>query len=204
MQLPSDPIGSDFIWRVYDFPYNAPQADTGTSLDPACYYGCYPHFTRLGYPRKEERCLCLLFCLLLGTAGRSIALSATVAKGRLGIYMPGTCWTRLKLISHVVTKAIRVPTLMFEIVIFLTAAFQGTRELRNYRILSRAHRNFGPEPIMALILKDSVFYFVMCILLNSMTDKILATHLQCPWLRAYRVISVRSHLCLNIHTDDLE
>ncbi|SJL12058.1 uncharacterized protein ARMOST_15479 [Armillaria ostoyae] len=118
---------------------------------------------------RKKVVLCLLSCLLLCTVGISIALSATVAKGRLGIYT----W---------------VPTLMFEIVIFLTATFQGASEMRNYRILNRAHQNFGPKPIMALILKDSVFYFVMCILLYLVTDKSLATRLRCPWLRAYHVV----------------
>ncbi|KAK0432675.1 hypothetical protein EV421DRAFT_1496385 [Armillaria borealis] len=97
----------------------------------------------------------------------------TVAKVRLGIYT----WANLGPDFNA-----------FEIVIFLTATFQGTRETRNYRILNRAHQKFGPEPVMALILKDSLFYLVMYIPLYLMTDKSLATRLQCPWLRAYHVV----------------
>lgn len=51
--------------------------------------------------------------------------------------------------------------LIFEILLFLTAAVYGLRGVKITRILTQACHNFGPKPIMRLLLRDSVFYFVM-------------------------------------------
>ncbi|KAK0232078.1 hypothetical protein EDD85DRAFT_1025713 [Armillaria nabsnona] len=54
-----------------------------------------------------------------------------------------------------------VPLLVFECLLFLTAAVYGLRGVKITRILTQACHNFGPKPIMRLLLRDSVFYFVI-------------------------------------------
>ncbi|KAK0432664.1 hypothetical protein EV421DRAFT_1848126, partial [Armillaria borealis] len=51
--------------------------------------------------------------------------------------------------------------LLFELIMFMTAAFYGVRGVKSTKILTQVRQNFGPKPIMALLLRDSVFYSVI-------------------------------------------
>ncbi|PBK60537.1 hypothetical protein ARMSODRAFT_982204 [Armillaria solidipes] len=54
-----------------------------------------------------------------------------------------------------------LPMLIFELILFLTAAIYGVRGVKSTKILAEMRQNFGPKPIMNLLLRDSVFYFVI-------------------------------------------
>ncbi|SJL12051.1 uncharacterized protein ARMOST_15470 [Armillaria ostoyae] len=54
-----------------------------------------------------------------------------------------------------------LPMLLFELIMFMTAAFYGVRGVKSTNILTQVRQNFGPKPIMALLLRDSVFYFLI-------------------------------------------
>ncbi len=55
--------------------------------------------------------------------------------------------------------------LLFESIVFLKAIFYGVRGVRATVILAQVQQNFGPKPIMGLLLRDSVFYFLICVTL---------------------------------------
>ncbi|SJL12055.1 uncharacterized protein ARMOST_15475 [Armillaria ostoyae] len=59
-----------------------------------------------------------------------------------------------------------LPMLLFELIVFLFAAFYGVRGVKATKILTQIRQNFGPKPIMGLLLRDSVFNFliVLCCL----------------------------------------
>ncbi|KAK0202334.1 hypothetical protein DFS33DRAFT_1339262 [Desarmillaria ectypa] len=54
-----------------------------------------------------------------------------------------------------------IPMLLFEFLLFLTAAIHGLRGVKITRILTQARDNFGPKPIMRLLLRESVLYFAV-------------------------------------------
>ncbi|KAK0452765.1 uncharacterized protein EV420DRAFT_1645612 [Desarmillaria tabescens] len=54
-----------------------------------------------------------------------------------------------------------IPMLVFEIILFTTAVGYGLQGMKVTQILARSRHNFGPKPIMGLLLRDSVFYFVV-------------------------------------------
>ncbi|KAK0432672.1 hypothetical protein EV421DRAFT_1496284 [Armillaria borealis] len=54
-----------------------------------------------------------------------------------------------------------LPMILFELIMFLTAAFYGVRGVKATRFLTQMRQNFGPKPIMGLLLRDSVFYFLI-------------------------------------------
>ncbi|KAK0202316.1 hypothetical protein DFS33DRAFT_1339116, partial [Desarmillaria ectypa] len=54
-----------------------------------------------------------------------------------------------------------IPMLLFEFLLFLTAAIHGLRGVKITRIFTQARNNFGPKPIMRLLLRDSVLYFAV-------------------------------------------
>lgn len=60
----------------------------------------------------------------------------------------------------------RLPMILFELIMFLTAAFYGVRGMQATNLLTQMRQNFGPKPIMDLLLRDSVFYFLMYVTLN--------------------------------------
>ncbi len=66
--------------------------------------------------------------------------------------------------------------LLFELIVFLTAIFYGLRGLKATKILTQVRQNFGPKLIMGLLLRDSVFYFLMyvtlIVLLLNMSDHV--------------------------------
>ncbi|PBK87078.1 hypothetical protein ARMGADRAFT_1085835 [Armillaria gallica] len=51
--------------------------------------------------------------------------------------------------------------LLFELIVFLMAIAYGFRGVKATKILTQVRQNFGPKPIMGLLLRDSVFYFVV-------------------------------------------
>ncbi len=51
--------------------------------------------------------------------------------------------------------------LLFELIVFLTTIFYGLHGVKAMKILMQVQQNFGPKPIMGLLLRDSVFYFLM-------------------------------------------
>ncbi|KAK0224428.1 hypothetical protein EDD85DRAFT_981988 [Armillaria nabsnona] len=63
--------------------------------------------------------------------------------------------------------------LLFEVIVFLTTIFYGLREVKATKILTQVRQNFGPKPIMGLLLRDSVFYFLIvlcCALVQGFVD----------------------------------
>ncbi|PBK87088.1 hypothetical protein ARMGADRAFT_1085850 [Armillaria gallica] len=53
--------------------------------------------------------------------------------------------------------------LLFESIVFLTTIFYGVRGVKATVILAQVRQNFGPKPIMGLLLRDSVFYFLIVV-----------------------------------------
>ncbi len=55
--------------------------------------------------------------------------------------------------------------LLFEFIVFLTAVFYGVRGVKATKILTQVRENFGPKPMMGMLLRDSIFYFLMYVTL---------------------------------------
>ncbi|PBK64395.1 hypothetical protein ARMSODRAFT_471631 [Armillaria solidipes] len=54
-----------------------------------------------------------------------------------------------------------LPMILFELIMFLTAAVYGVRGMKATKFLTQMRQNFGPKPITGLLLRDSVFYFLI-------------------------------------------
>ncbi|KAK0224433.1 hypothetical protein EDD85DRAFT_795872 [Armillaria nabsnona] len=70
---------------------------------------------------------------------------------------------------HTTTAPVRLynwlSMLLFEFIVFLTAVFYGVRGVKATKILTQVRENFGPKPMKGMLLRDSVFYFLMYITL---------------------------------------
>ncbi|PBK64413.1 hypothetical protein ARMSODRAFT_1023272 [Armillaria solidipes] len=54
-----------------------------------------------------------------------------------------------------------LPMILFELIMFLTAAFYGVRGVEATKFLTQMRQNFGPKPITGLLLRDNVFHFLI-------------------------------------------
>ncbi|PBK87097.1 hypothetical protein ARMGADRAFT_1168710 [Armillaria gallica] len=105
----------------------------------------------------RRRFLLGFFCCLL-----FLSMAAT-----LGVYFFHTTTAPVRLYNW-------LSMLIFKFIMFLTAVFYRVRGVKATKILTQVRQNFGLKPMMGMLLRDSVFYFLIvlcCIPILALEDK---------------------------------
>ncbi|KAK0432659.1 hypothetical protein EV421DRAFT_1848076 [Armillaria borealis] len=155
-------------------------------------HGERSHSTCLGYYRQKENFI----------TGFSSLLFLNVA-ATLAVNLSNNGWSlTLRFYNW-------FPMLLFELIVFLTAVFYGVRGVKETKILTQVRQNFGPKPIMGLLLRDSAFYFVIvlcCFPILAFVDHEMGLSLMSVTItRMLLRLRKRAKADLNMpHTQDME